>query len=53
MPHRITSAVDLGQIAAQKRKLDGLTQADLAGYCEVGPRFVRELERGKPTVRLD
>jgi len=36
-----------------KRKLDGLTQADLAGYCGVGQRFVGELERGKPTVRLD
>ncbi|WP_045220073.1 helix-turn-helix domain-containing protein [Desulfonatronum thioautotrophicum] len=53
MPHRIASAADLGRIAAEKRKLDGLTQADLAGYCGVGERFVGELERGKPTVRLD
>ncbi len=35
------------------RKAAGLTQADLAERAGVGLRFVRELERGKPTVRLD
>lgn len=53
MSRRIVSAGELGRQVAEKRKLDGLTQADLAGYCGVGPRFVGELERGKPTVRLD
>ncbi|HDQ41874.1 MAG TPA: transcriptional regulator [Desulfonatronum sp.] len=53
MPHRIVSATELGRQVAEKRTLDGLTQADLAGYCGVGQRFVGELERGKPTVRLD
>lgn len=35
------------------RKAAGLTQAELALRAGVGLRFVRELERGKPTVRLD
>lgn len=53
MSRRIVSAGELGRQVAEKRKQDGLTQAALAGYCGVGPRFVGELERGKPTVRLD
>ena len=35
------------------RKSAGLTQAQLAKRAGVGLRFVRELEQGKPTVRLD
>ena len=35
------------------RKAAGLTQAELADRAGVGLRFIRELEQGKPTVRLD
>lgn len=35
------------------RKQYGLTQEDLAYKSGVGLRFVRELEQGKPTVRMD
>ena len=35
------------------RKAAGLTQAELAKRAGVGLRFVRELEQGKQTVRLD
>lgn len=35
------------------RKAAGLTQAELAQRAGVGLRFVRDLEQGKPTVRLD
>ncbi len=35
------------------RKAAGLTQALLAKRAGVGLRFIRELEQGKPTVRLD
>ncbi|MBD9015290.1 MAG: transcriptional regulator, partial [Prevotella sp.] len=31
----------------------GLTQVDLAAKSGVGLRFVRELEQGKETLRLD
>ena len=37
----------------QLRKDAGLTQVDLARRVGVGLRFVRELEQGKTTVRLD
>lgn len=35
------------------RKEYNLTQEDLAMKSGVGIRFVRELEQGKPTVRMD
>ncbi len=35
------------------RKIAGLTQVELAERAGVGLRFLRELEQGKPTVRLD
>jgi y4mF family transcriptional regulator len=35
------------------RKKNGLSQEDLAFKAGVGLRFLRELERGKPTVQLD
>ena len=35
------------------RKVAGLTQAEVSKRAGVGLRFVRELEQGKPTVRLD
>ena len=37
----------------QLRKEYHLTQQDLAYKSGVGLRFIRELEQGKPTVRLD
>lgn len=37
----------------QMRRLYRLTQVDLAEKSGVGLRFVRELEQGKPTLRLD
>lgn len=37
----------------EKRKEYGLTQVDLSMKSGVGIRFIRELEAGKPTVRLD
>jgi y4mF family transcriptional regulator len=36
-----------------KRRALGLTQRDLAGRAGVGLRFIRDLEQGKPTLRLD
>ncbi|MCQ2056686.1 MAG: helix-turn-helix transcriptional regulator [Bacteroidaceae bacterium] len=35
------------------RKAHGLTQVDLAMKSGVGLNFVRELEQGKATVRMD
>ena len=37
----------------QLRKENGLTQEDLAMKSGVGLNFVRNLEQGKPTLRMD
>ena len=42
----------LGGAVRQTRKTHGLTQAELAGLAGVGPRFISDLERGKPTVEV-
>lgn len=45
--------MSLGEQITKLRKAAGLTQPELAKRSGVGLRFVRELEQGKPTVRLD
>ncbi len=37
----------------ERRKQLGLTQVDLANKSGVGLRFIRDLEQGKSTLRLD
>ena len=39
-------------VKTERRKL-GLTQEDFAMRSGLGLRFIRDLEQGKPTVRLD
>lgn len=43
----------LAQYIKAKRKEFGLTQVDLSLKSGVGLRFVREMEQGKETLRLD
>ena len=43
----------IGDYIKQERKRVGLTQEEFAIRSGLGLRFVRELERGKETVRLD
>lgn len=43
----------LSQYVKAMRKQYGLTQVDLSDKSGVGLRFVRELEQGKQTLRLD
>lgn len=43
----------LAKYVKEKRKQYGLTQVDLSVKSGVGLRFVRELEQGKTTLRLD
>lgn len=45
--------MEIGEHIREKRKAFGLTQVELAERLGVGIRFVRELEKGKSTVRLD
>ena len=41
------------EFVKERRKALGLTQRDLANRAGVGLRFVRELEQGKESLRLD
>lgn len=43
----------LAKYVKEMRKQFGLTQVDLSQKSGVGLRFVRELEQGKQTLRLD
>ena len=43
----------IGQFVKKQRKQAGLTQEEFALRSGLGLRFVRELEQGKPTVRMD
>ena len=45
--------MNLGKFIKQKRNAVKLTQPDLAEKAGVGLRFVRDLEQGKESVRLD
>lgn len=44
---------NLSTYVKEMRRQFGLTQVDLAAKSGVGLRFVRELEQGKETLRLD
>ena len=43
----------IAEFIKQKRKEAGLTQEEFAIRSGLGLRFVRELEQGKETVRMD
>ena len=43
----------LSTFLKENRRLHGLTQEELALKAGVGLRFIRELEQGKTTVRMD
>ena len=43
----------LNEFIKEKRRLVSLTQPDLAEKAGVGLRFVREMEQGKETLRMD
>ncbi|MFA5620064.1 MAG: helix-turn-helix transcriptional regulator [Weeksellaceae bacterium] len=45
--------LSIADFIKEKRKQLNLTQPELAERAGVGLRFVRELEQGKQTVRLD
>ena len=43
----------IGQFVRERRKAAELTQRELGELAGVGTRFVSDLERDKPTVRMD
>jgi y4mF family transcriptional regulator len=50
---RITNTIDMGKLIRSTRKKAKLTQAELAAASGIGERFIRELEKGKPTCQLE
>ena len=55
LPFKKFTAMDmsLSSFVKERRKQLNLTQTDLAEKSGVGLRFVRELEQGKQTLRMD
>ncbi len=45
--------MQLNEFIKEKRNAAGLTQPELAEKAGVGLRFIRDLEQGKQTLRLD
>ena len=55
IPERVYNSImnTIAEFIKQKRKEMGLTQEEFAIRSGLGLRFVRELEQGKETVRMD
>ena len=49
----IFTVKDLSKLIKEKRLALGMTQADASALCNVGTRFLSELENGKPTLQID
>lgn len=49
---RIDNIAELGRFVRDRRRRDGLTQAETAALCGVGTRFISDLENGKCTVEF-
>lgn len=47
------NAKEFGSLIRKARKQAGLTQAELAAAGGIGERFLRELEKGKPSCQLE
>lgn len=49
----IQNAKSFGEAIKKYRKKQGLTQVQLSAMTNVSPRFIGELENGKPTIELE
>lgn len=49
---KVKTPKDLGAIVRTVRREAGIDQAKAAGLAGVGTRFLGDVERGKPTLRL-
>lgn len=47
------SMSDIATVVRCERKRQGATQVELAQMANVGVRFLRDVEDGKPTVQFD
>ena len=49
----IFTVKDLSKLIKEKRLALGMTQSDASALCNVGIRFLSELENGKLTLQID
>jgi y4mF family transcriptional regulator len=49
----VSSAKEFGGVVRRVRKSQGLTQQQLALTANTAPRFISDLENGKPTCQMD
>lgn len=49
---KILNLQDIARLIRQTRKMQGLTQADVAGMSGLGRRFISELESGKESAQV-
>jgi HTH-type transcriptional regulator/antitoxin HipB len=49
----VTNLREIGIFLRKKRKEMGLTQSEAAGLCNVGVRFISDMENGKSTMHFD
>jgi len=49
----VSTVKDVGKAVRTRRKEHGITQEQAAGMCNVGVRFLSELENGKPTLEIE
>ncbi len=52
MKRDIRNITDIGSIVRLKRKEIGLTQKQVSDLCNIGVRFLSELENGKVTLEI-
>jgi len=50
---QVQNAQEFGKLIRDVRKASNVTQKELAAACGTGIRFIRELEKGKPSCELD
>lgn len=50
---RTTSMSDIAALVRRERKAQGATQIELSQLANVGVRFLRDVEDGKPSVHFD
>jgi y4mF family transcriptional regulator len=48
----IMNIQDIADLVRERRKLQRLTQKEMAGLCRVGVRFISDLENAKPTIHM-
>ena len=50
---KIINSKTFGELIKRYRKSQGLTQIQLSIMSNTSPRFIGELEKGKPTIELN